>query len=401
VLEPRERRRGPDVSRTSIELRERLLRAQDEYSDLQLRMRDRAPAYSTAVSARIASWRDVARRLQSDQAFITYLITDSSSRAFVILRDTVASVSLDVSRHELAQLVEFTRGVLDGRRTGAWRGPLRRLYAYLIAPLEDAGLLTGKTRLVIVPHMELHYAPFAAFLTAGPREQFLVQRYELSFAPSASVWLTLAERGRQESRGVLAFAPRVDALPGSAQEVAAIRARMSDVLVATGSDASEVAFRRDAPQMRIVHLATFGVLNKQNPLFSFVELQRGGSHDGVLEVNEIFGLNLRADLVVLSACQTALGSGTQADVPPGDDWVGLTRAFLHAGARQVLATLWPVDDWATAAFMERFYSELSRGISPARALTATQRAMSASSAMADPFYWAGFLLVGGPEARGK
>jgi CHAT domain-containing protein len=88
-------------------------------------------------------------------------------------------------------------------------------------------------------------------------------------------------------------------------------------------------------------LATYGVLNKQNPLFSFVQLAPDSAEDGRLEVHEVFGLHLAADLVVLSACQTGLGSGARADVPPGDDWVGLTRGFLHAGARHVVATCGP------------------------------------------------------------
>src|SRR5439155_7238305 len=87
----------------------------------------------------------------------------------------------------------------------------------------------------------------------------------------------------------------------------------------------------------------------------FVQLAADGAEDGRLEVHEVFGLRFAADLVVLSACQTGLGSGALADVPAGDDWVGLTRAVLHAGARRVVATLRPVDDWATAALMERFY----------------------------------------------
>ena len=399
AIEPRERRRGPDVARTRPALREQLLRSQEEYSDLLLRLRERAPEYTMAVSSQVASWRDVARRLAPNQAFVTYLLTDSGSLALVVVRDTIVSVDLRVSRREIAKLVDFTRGVLDERSGAGWRGPLRRLHAHLIAPLEDAGLLAGTQRIVIVPHAELHYAPFAAFIAAGPREQFVSQRYELSFTPSASVWLTIGERKRPATRGVLAFAPRTDALPGTASEVAAINSMMPDVLVATGRDASEQAFRREAPHKRIVHLASFGVLNKQNPLFSFVELAPGGEHDGVLEVNEVFGLDMHADLVVLSACQTALGSGAQADVPPGDDWVGLTRAFLLAGARQVLGTLWPVDDWATATFMRHFYGNLARGMIPAQALSATQRSLSASTPTSDPFYWAGFVLVGGPESR--
>ena len=109
----------------------------------------------------------------------------------------------------------------------------------------------------------------------------------------------------------------------------------------------------------------------------------------------MFGLSLSADLVVLSACQTGLASGALADVPPGDDWVGLTRAFLHAGARRVVATLWPVDDWATAALMERFYEGYAGGAEPGRALAAAQRALLGRVGTSHPFFWAGFVAVGG------
>jgi CHAT domain-containing protein len=170
--------------------------------------------------------------------------------------------------------------------------------------------------------------------------------------------------------------------------------------VLTGTAATEEAFRRAAPAQRVLHLATYGVLNKQNPLFSYVELGAGGAHDGRLEAHEVFGLDLAAHLVVLSACQTALGSGRLADVPPGDDWVGLTRAFLHAGAARVVATLWPVEDQATAALMERFYQTLATGAEPARALAEAQRALLAAPATTHPFYWAGFVTVGSAERRG-
>jgi CHAT domain-containing protein len=140
------------------------------------------------------------------------------------------------------------------------------------------------------------------------------------------------------------------------------------------------------------------VLNKHNPLFSFVELAPGGEHDGRLEVHEVFGLRLTADLVVLSACQTGLGSGALSDVPAGDDWVGLTRAFLHAGAKRVVATLWPVDDWATAAFMEQFYEGIAAGDQPVRAIAKAQRRMREAPATAHPFFWAGFIVIGGAEA---
>jgi CHAT domain-containing protein len=107
------------------------------------------------------------------------------------------------------------------------------------------------------------------------------------------------------------------------------------------------------------------------------------------------GLTLHARLLVLSACQTGLAAGTLADVPAGDDWVGFTQAFLFSGASNVLATLWPVQDRATARFMERFYTELAAGHPEAEALALTQRAAARDRGTAHPFFWAGFALVTG------
>lgn len=390
-----------------------LRRSQEAYADLLLEIRERSPRHSDLVSRETASWREVAQRLASDEALIEYLVSDSGSLAFVVRRDTLVVVDLSVGRRDLVRLVKFARGALEGphpltpplrnaeRGTGGeglWRGPLRQLEQRLIAPIEEAGLLQGTTRLVIVPHAELHYLPFAALLDRDGR--FLVQRYEVAMTPSASIWMALGERSPgRAAAGVLAFAPRPDALPASRQEVAAI-ARLAGADVLTGGAATESAFRRESGNRRVLHLATYGVLNKQNPLFSFVELAPGGDQDGRLEVHEVFGLRLAADLVVLSACQTGLASGALADVPPGDDWVGLTRAFLNAGAKHVVATLWPVDDWATAALMERFYEGYAGNGEPARALAAAQRALLVQPATSHPFYWAGFVAVGSSGGQG-
>jgi CHAT domain-containing protein/tetratricopeptide (TPR) repeat protein len=394
--------RGPDVSRTAGATHEALLRAQGAYAELLLEMRERAPRHVALVSREPATWRDVARRLTPADAFIEYLVSDSGSVAFVITHDTVAAIELGVTRREVARLVEFARGTLEPRGTARadslWRAPLRRLHAHLIAPIEDAGLLTAATRLVLVPHAELHYVPFAALTGGEGRGQFLIERYEIVVTPSASVWLALGDRPRgRATGGVLAFAPRPEDLPASQSEVAAI-ARLAGgaARVLIGNAATESVLRHEASGYRVIHLATYGVLNKQNPLFSFVELASGGADDGRLEVHEVYGLSLAADLVVLSACQTGLGSGALADVPAGDDWVGLTRAFLHAGAANVVATLWPVQDLATAALMERFYERFADDADPARALAQAQRALLAESATAHPFYWAGFVAVGAP-----
>jgi CHAT domain-containing protein len=257
-------------------------------------------------------------------------------------------------------------------------------------------MLDNVRQLVIVPHAELHYLPFAALLRRRDRVEFLVERYDIAYAPSALLWLQLGERGSVAGNNVLALAPRTKALPGSRDEVEVIRSLYgANAKVLVDGQATEDAFRSNAPRFGIVHLATNGVLNQHNPLFSFVELTADPANDGRLEVREVFGVPLHARLIVLSACQTALGSGAISDIPAGDDWVGLSRAFLGAGAEHVIASLWAVEDRSTATVMKRLHVRLRSGDSVERALSEAQRETLRNGATASPFYWAGFVLVGG------
>jgi CHAT domain-containing protein len=393
--------RGPALLEGASIGREALARAQDAYAELLIELREANPAYAALVRGEVASVSEVMRALTEGQVLLEYLLGDSTTLVFVITSDTVVSLDLNVSRRALAALIDFARGTVASPREGgarrAWRAPMLRLYQQLIAPVQQTGLLTGKNRLLIAPHAELHYLPFAALLEPGATGQPLVTRYVLQYVPSAAVWLRLRSRPAPPTRGdALALAPRAAALPGSQAEVEAIgRIHGARARVLIGASATERAFRAFAPEQGIVHLATYGVLNKHNPLFSHVELRAGGGEDGRLEVHEVFGLTLRARLLVLSACQTGLGAGALGDVPPGDDWVGLVQAFLFSGASNVLATLWPVEDIATARLMERFYTELAAGRSESEALAEAQRGAERGRGTAHPFYWAGFALVTG------
>jgi CHAT domain-containing protein len=144
-----------------------------------------------------------------------------------------------------------------------------------------------------------------------------------------------------------------------------------------------------------VHFATHGFANTQRPALSGVMLslvdRAGREQDGFLSAADIFNLQLSADLVVLSGCRTALGSDVR-----GEGLVGLTRAFMYAGSRHVMASLWNVDDAATAELMKRFYSEMlgPRRLSPAAALRAAQRGMRDIERWQAPFYWSSFVVQG-------
>jgi CHAT domain-containing protein len=145
---------------------------------------------------------------------------------------------------------------------------------------------------------------------------------------------------------------------------------------------------------RIVHFATHGVFDNENPGLSGVALSMfdagGRPQDGFLRLHDIYGLRLPVDLVVLSACDTALGKPLR-----GEGLVGVVRGFMHAGAARVVASLWKVDDDATGELMGRFYGEmLQNGRAPAAALRQAQIAMWQQDTWRAPYYWAAFVLQG-------
>jgi CHAT domain-containing protein len=147
-------------------------------------------------------------------------------------------------------------------------------------------------------------------------------------------------------------------------------------------------------QYRIVHFATHGLLNSEHPKLSGLVLslvdEQGRPQDGFLQLHEIFNLRLPAELVVLSACQTGLGKEIK-----GEGLVGLTRGFMYAGAARVAASLWKVDDAATAELMKRFYRGMLRDkMRPAAALRAAQIEMWTRPQWRSPYYWGAFVLQG-------
>ncbi len=154
------------------------------------------------------------------------------------------------------------------------------------------------------------------------------------------------------------------------------------------------ATSQELSQYQIVHFATHGILNSQNPELSGVVLslvdEKGTPQNGFLRLRDIFNLNFPAELIVLSACETGLGQEVK-----GEGVVGLTRGFMYAGATRVLVSLWSVDDQGTSELMSRFYKKmLQEGQKPAAALRAAQIEMWQNPQWKDPYYWAAFTLQG-------
>ena len=266
----------------------------------------------------------------------------------------------------------------------AYPQSLQQLQAALVEPLRP---YLNTERLLISPHGILHYIPFAA-LTNG--QQYLIDRYQLTQLPSASVLRFLSPPTQGSGTPLIFGNPTFD-LPFAGTEAQAI-SELYEIAPIIGEEATEAHLKLQASQASILHLATHGEYNTDNPLFSQILLagsSEGG--DGRLQIHEIYDLDLTANtqLVVLSACQTQVGNASD-----GDEIIGLNRAFLYAGTPNVVATLWHISDEATAELMKQFYASLKSGVSTAEALQFAQQAIKKNPDYAHPYYWAAFGLTG-------
>jgi CHAT domain-containing protein len=311
--------------------------------------------------------------------------------------------------------------------------------------MEPIGAIPDETRLVVVPDGALHFVPFAALPEPSGRRgrnpaSPLVVGHEIAVVPSLAALLISRQENTRKTASPLSAAvfadPVYDAGDSRVRRAADSARPPSPSLQRTIDDLAEagtrhpfgrLVFSREEAQdigrlargrtlsaldfeasrsaaisatldrYRIVHFATHAVFNAVHPELSGIVLslvnRQGRAQDGFLRLHDVYGMRLAADLVVLSACQTALGREVKSE-----GLIGLTRGFLYAGAQAVVGSLWKVDDQATSLLMRRFYEGMfRRGLHPAAALRQAQRALLEDSQHRQwtaPYYWSAFFLQG-------
>jgi CHAT domain-containing protein len=292
-------------------------------------------------------------------------------------------------------------------------GISRQLFDLLIAPAADQ--LATKKVLCILPDGALWDLPFQALRTRT--DEYLLEGYAIYYAPSLIVLKELSARAKTMNRIqdlLLAFgnplltnevASNVKAmyrgesfgpLPEAESEVKALEEiwRPGERKVFIGAQAQKKVFKDIASQYALIHLATHGILDDSNPLYSRLLMARSGSDpddDGLLEAREIMQLRLNAKLVVLSACQTAEGR-----IGVGEGMVGMSWAFLIAGVPTLVASQWKVDSANTAILMINFHKrlKLQTGSTTADALRQAALEVMKDPCYRHPFFWAGFVMIG-------
>ncbi|HUB98153.1 MAG TPA: CHAT domain-containing tetratricopeptide repeat protein [Stellaceae bacterium] len=448
----------PDISRNPAHERDLVAELQASsvlYDQLTARVRHEFPDYAALADPGPASLADVQKQLRPDEGFLFYIVGNDGAFALLVTSNDLTMRPLDTTRSDLEKEVTDLRAAFVpqlGRLPDFDTSLSYDLYRRILEPLEPK--LRGIDRLEIAPSGALASLPLSLLVTAPPaagaETAWLVRRMAISETPSARAFLALraaATSGQQAPKPILAIGdpaftgvgPRPDAsgasalgalagrcrengpmpaeliralppLPETAGEVTTIAHLLGggsgDVL--TGTGATEADFRAHAPgQYRVLYFATHGLLPGELHCQAEPSLvlsppptpARSTDDDGLLEAGEIAGMKINADLVVLSACNTAEGGGHFG----GEALSGLATAFFTAGAHAVLASHWEVPSLATVKLMTGLFQIEARDPTTgfAEALRQSQLALLAQPATAHPYYWAAFSLIGDTGAADR
>ena len=327
--------------------------------------------------------------LGTDRALVEYTTIDDQLAAFVVTGENIEVVRDLGTEAEIMAEIEKCRFQIDTLRYGSTRvrnhlatltsrtnKHLRFLYDRLLRAIEPK---IGDRHLVIVPHRGLYYLPFQA-LHDG--ESYLIERREVSFAPSAVVLQQCFARSKPEFSSALLLGVGDERIPGVDKELQALDQIFGEIKQYSDEAATTEVLRANAAGVGVIHLACHAQFRSDNPLFSALRLG-----DGWFTARDTYGLKLNCGLVTLSACETGMNA-----IAPGDELMGIARGFFSAGSPTVLMSLWTIDDEATTELMVSFYSELAKTKSPAGSLRSAQMKLLAEKP--HPFFWSPFVLVG-------
>ncbi len=395
-------RGGQRRARTADRYGREVLRCERQIAELFRSVEANASGLDDLQRTAAITVSELRAALEPGELVIEYFIIGDQLSAFVVTRDGIevarAVASVSEVETELAGLrfqmekFNFGREYADQhfeQLNGGATQRLARLYQKLLSPIEP--LLAGQ-RLIVIPHGVVHYVPFHALLNG---RGYLVDQFEISYAPSATVLkLCRRQKKRNESGFKRSSSRRKEMValglagadtPSIIEEIDTIESIFPDSVKLTGGEATRANLLKAAPGARFLHLASHGYFRRDNPMFSFLKLA-----DSRLNFYSLLDLKLNAELVTLSACHTGVNK-----VFPGDELHGLMRGFLHAGAPSLVASLWATSDASTAQLMKEMYGQIRAGASKRAALRSAQLAVK--NEFGHPYYWAPFILMGNPN----
>jgi CHAT domain-containing protein len=384
---------------------------------LQKLERDYPEYYNLKYSNKSVTLDQLQKVLKSDEVFLEYVVTDTFVYVLAITNKAIKSQFKTLKR-PLPYTVKKLQHALRNNKADLYAIHGNVLYESVIGELSS--FIKGK-KLIVAPDAELNYIPFGVLPTNQPQLKitgasiyrqvhFLIEDHPIYYNYSAGMFL-LGKRPthrNSSSKKIATWAPDFTSmeaiikdkgigetllpLPGAKQEAQQI-ADMFSSNAYINAAASELQFKTKAAQYSVLHIATHGVLNDLDPMFSSLILKNEGSEDGILHAFELYNMQLNADLAVLSACNSGMGK-----LARGEGVFSIARGFSYAGIPNIIMSKWPVSDWSTELLMKEFYKNLKRGIPIDEALQQAKikylNDNRNSANLLAPFYWGGFVLSG-------
>ncbi len=413
-------------------LEEQLFESNRKLESLQQQIETNYPNYKKILSKNTAITIPELQKniLDKKTALLEYLVSDSVTYLLVVTATQTRIHALDINKTKLNISIDTFRKALSNyqfinqQKQAAGQLYIQtayELYEQLILPA--VADLAGIENLIIVPDYTLGHIPFESLLTTTKHAQpidyakldYLMQQYHISYSYSAQLLTQNSNRKTTNKINLLAMASSYEKedsvkilsrtltqqrtrkylipLPAVLTEVDVVQSILSQGKIYKAEQATEAKFKQVAGNYNILHLAMHGILNTEHPMASALVFTEDNDsiEDNFLYGYEIAQMDLNADLVVLSACETGYGKFEQ-----GEGVMSLARSFMYAGVPSAVVSLWQVNDGSTAVLMELFYENLNQGMTKSEALTAAKRnyLARATGISAHPAYWAAFVQIG-------
>lgn len=420
-----EQEKGLDINQDSISAyRDSLFASRRRLNNLTDQLETNYPDYyRLKYDHSYANREAVVDLLEADEALVNYIVSDEEVFALVLDQEDIRFHTLG-STDSLSTWIKSLRNSVLSDSSAQYSELATKLYDQLMEPvLSDL----DSNSLIIVPDQSLHYLPFEMLLTEKPQNSnyydfsYLVRDYQISYVPSATVLQMLTEQKVSNPQNLFAVAPFNDSSMQITEQSSATRyitdlsplpltryetnqiAKIfnepqtwteyifpEDVTVVLGKEAKKSTIESTSfNDYGFLHFATHAFVNEGDPTLSGIAFWGEENEDGIIYVNDIYNMKLDADLVVLGACETGLGT-----VFKGEGIIGFTRAFIYAGASNLMVSMWKVNDQPTATLMIEFYRYVKEGHSYAEALQMAKLDLINQPEFAAPRNWAAFILQG-------
>jgi len=385
-----------EIKKQDKTVQDQLFKRKREYEALIQNIEVNHPAYfDLKHNTQVASLPEVQKRLNSDELVLSYFYGDKAVYVISITNNEKFFIKISTDKSDILNMLELQKMISDPKTNISNLAKVSLpFYQKFVAP---AITNTAIKKVVIMPDGILRNIPFEALNISDNEIDYLINHLDVSYINSATLWFQLQKRKVKHKESLLAFAPSFNNdsdfsnLPNATREVVQIN-QFFKGNVFVEKEATLENFRMNIENHNIIHLATHAQTDNEIPEYSFLAFTPNKKEEYLIYVNDLYAMNINADLVTLSACKSGMG-----DLKKGEGLLSLSRAFYYAGAKSLVYTLWNINDSSSSEIMENFYENLSDGAPKDEALRNAKLTFlekHKEDNFKHPYYWSSFIISG-------